>query len=180
MHFAKDVMTINPLTGTMTIIATLPASLDDYHFVKMAGHTNNGYIYAIGVRRDTTSGGGTQINPVIRFQTCGATPTAGCATASIQILGYLPQTAPTMNAWQLFNGDIAFDAYGNLFFATAAFQRAGTPAMGKYTNARLFRINAANLPTVPSGTSMTLILNYNTLDSTVINGVDLVVLVICI
>jgi len=169
----KDIMTINPLTGVMTIIATLPASMDEYHFVKMAGHNNNGYIYAIGVKRDTTSGGGTQLNPVLRFQTCGATPTAGCATASVQILGYLPQTAPTMNGWQLFNGDIAFDYAGNLFFATAAFERAGTPSMGKYTNARLFKINAASLPTsAGSGTiPMTLISDYNTLDSTVINGI---------
>jgi hypothetical protein len=128
----KDIMTINPLTGVMTIIATLPASLDDYHFVKMSGHNNNGYIYAIGVIRDTNIvAAAGKFNPVIRFQTCGATPTAGCATASVQILGYLPQTAPTMNGWQLFNGDIAFDYSGNLFFATAAFERAGSSRDGK-------------------------------------------------
>jgi hypothetical protein len=45
--------------------------------------------------------------------------------------------------------------------------------MGKYTNARLFKINAASLPT-SAGTGiipMSLIADYNTLDSTVINGI---------
>jgi len=168
----KDVITINPLTGVMTTIATLPSTLDQYHFVKMAAH-NNGWIYAIGVASDTDHAVavGGRINPVIRFQTCGLTPTLNCAAASIQILGYLPETPVIMDRWELFNGDIAFDAGGNLFFASAAFKRIS--GVNKYTDARLFRINAGSLPTSPgAGTiPMTLISDYNSLDSTVINGV---------
>jgi len=76
-----------------------------------------------------------------------------------------------MERWELFNGDIAFDNSGNMFFATAAFKRV--TGVSKYTDARLFRINAANLPTV-AGVGiipMTLISDYNTIDSTVLNGV---------
>jgi len=61
----KDIISINPMTGhSMTIIATLPASMDDYHFVKMAAH-NNGWVYAIGVARDTNVASvADKINPV--------------------------------------------------------------------------------------------------------------------
>ncbi len=171
----KDIICIDPATGhSMTVIATLPAGMDQYHFVKMAAH-NNGWVYAIGVARDTNhavaSGG--HINPVIRFQPC-LVPAAGCANASYQLLGYLPQTAPTMERWELFNGDIAFDNSGNMFFATAAFKRVtGPPSMNKYTDARLFRVDAASLPTGPGvGTiPMTLVSDYNGIDSTVLNGV---------
>lgn len=164
----KDIITINTLTGATTTIATTPASLDDYHFVKMTSG-NNGYIYAIGVHRDSASAAST-FNPLIRFQTCGGAPSAGCATATIQILGYLPSTG-TMYKWGLFNGDISFDNFGNLYFATAAYGVVGSGL--RYTDARLFRIDAANVPTTAgSGTiPMSLVADYNTLDSTIINGV---------
>lgn len=164
----KDVITINTLTGAMTTIATTPASLDDYHFVKMTSG-NNGYVYAIGVHRDSSSAAST-FNPLIRIPTCGGAPSAGCATAGIEILGYLPST-PGMYKWDLFNGDISFDNFGNLYFATAAY---GVVAGGlRYTDARLFRIAAANVPsTAGSGViPMSLVADYNTLDSTIINGV---------
>jgi len=170
----KDIICIDPMTGhTMTVIGTLPAGMDQYHFVKMASH-NNGWIYAIGVARDTNNAvaSGGHINPVIRFQPC-LVPALGCANASYQLLGYLPETAPTMERWELFNGDIAFDNVGNMYFATAAYKRTGTPAMAKYTDARLFRVNAASLPT-SAGTGtipMTLVSDYNGIDSTVLNGV---------
>lgn len=164
----KDIITINTLTGATTTIATTPVSLDDYHFVKMTSG-NNGYIYAIGVHRDSASAAST-FNPLIRFQTCGGAPSAGCATATIQILGYLPSTG-TMYKWGLFNGDISFDNFGNLYFATAAYGVVGSGL--RYTDARLFRIDAANVPTTAgSGTiPMSLVADYNTLDSTIINGV---------
>src|SRR4030095_4023888 len=84
-------------------------------------------------------------------------------------LGYLPSTA-LMYKWDLFNGDISFDAVGNLYFATAAFWRVN--GLGRYTDARLFRINAANIPAAAgAGTiPMSLVAEYNGLDSTVVNG----------
>ena len=174
-NLPKDIFTIDPVAGTSMVIgttsSTAPNDLDDYHFVKMAAHNTNGYIYAIGVVSDTTLVAANRVNPVIRFQTCGLTPTVGCATASIQILGYLPNTAPLMERWKLFNGDIAFDNAGNMYFATAAFQFVAS--FNRYTDSRLFRINAADLPTT-AGTGtipMSLVAEYNSLDSTVINGI---------
>src|SRR6185436_2048446 len=77
----KDILTINPVTATMTRIATMPVGLNGYHFVKMA-ISPSGVGYAIGVHRDSTTSA-TTFNPLIRFSTCGATPTADCATASV-------------------------------------------------------------------------------------------------
>ena len=174
-NLAKDIITIDPVTGTQTVIGTTSSSgandLDDYHFVKLAGHNSNGYIYAIGVVSDTTLVAADKVNPVIRFPTCGLTPTTGCATASIEILGYLPNTSPLMDHWKLFNGDIAFDNSGNMYFATAAFQFV--KSFNRYTDSRLFRVNAADLPT-SAGTGvipMSLVAEYDGLDSTVINGI---------
>jgi len=164
----KDIITIDPVTATMTVIATMPASLNAYHFVKMA-ISPSGVGYAIGVHRDSTTAAAT-FNPLIRFSTCGLTPSAGCATASVTILGYLPPTG-LMRKWLLFNGDISFDAVGNLFFVTAAFGRIG--GIGRYTDSRLFRINASDIPAVAgAGTiPMSLVAEYDILDSTVVNGI---------
>jgi len=164
---AKDFIAINTLTGAMSMIGTTPAALNDYHIVKMA-IAPSGLGYAIGVHRDSTSAANT-FNPLIRFSTCGIAPGPGCAAGTIVTLGYLPST-PSMYKWDLFNGDIAFDAVGNLYFATAAFWRVN--GLGRYTDARLFRINAANIPAgAGAGTiPMTLVAEYNGLDSTVVNG----------
>ncbi|MGB8195281.1 MAG: T9SS type A sorting domain-containing protein [Chitinophagaceae bacterium] len=167
----KDIITINPVTATMTVIGstpTAPTSLNNYHFVKVAV-SPNGYGYAIGVHRDST-GAALTFNPLIRFTTCGAVPTLNCST--IELLGYLPSTG-NMYKWLLFNGDIAFDIFGNMYFATAAFERVGT--ITRYTNARLFRIDASNIPsTAGTGTiPMSFVADYNGLDSTVINGIGL-------
>jgi hypothetical protein len=169
---AKDIITINPVTATQTVIATTPnnggGSLKDYHFVKLAV-APNGWGYAIGVKADT-SDVASSFNVLVRFSTCGSSPSAGCAT--IQTLGYLPSTG-NMYKWKLFNGDIAFDVSGNMYFATAAFDKVGSS--NKYTDARLFKINAADLPT-SAGTGtipMTFIADYDLLDSTVINGIGL-------
>ncbi|HEY0680329.1 MAG TPA: T9SS type A sorting domain-containing protein [Chitinophagaceae bacterium] len=167
----KDIITIDPVTGTQTVIGTTPTtptSLNNYHFVKMA-ISPDGYGYAIGVHRDTTSAAATY-NPLVRFTTCGAVPTAGCST--IELLGYLPSTG-NMYKQLLFNGDIAFDIFGNLYFATAAFERVAS--IYRYTDARLFRIDAADIP-VAAGTGtipMTFVADYDGLDSTVINGIGL-------
>lgn len=164
----KDIITINPVNGTQTVIASTPnnggSSLRNFHFVKLA-IAPNGYGYALGVHADN-SADATQFNPLVRFTTCGASPSAGCGT--ITLLGYL-QSGGIMDKWQLFNGDIAFDVNGNLYFATAAY------ANSKYTDARLFRINAADIPaSAGSGTiPMTFMADYNSLDSTVINGIGL-------
>ncbi len=171
----KDIITIDPVAGTQMVIGTTPSggpiNLDDYHFVKLAAHNTNGWIYGIGVVRDTTLVAIDKVNPVIRFQTCGLTPSVGCATGTIQILGFLPNTSPLMDHWKLFNGDIAFDNSGNMYFATAAFQFV--KSFNRYTDSRLFRVNAADLPTAAgSGTiPMSLVAEYDGLDSTVINGV---------
>lgn len=167
----KDVITIEPVTGAMTVIGTTPTSspnLNNYHFVKLA-ISPNGYGYAIGVHRDSSQAAAT-CNPLIRFTTCGAVPSAGCST--IELLGYLPSTGD-MYKWKLFNGDIAFDVLGNMYFATAAFDPIG--GILRYADARLFRINAADIPnTAGTGTiPMTFVADYDGLDSTVINGIGL-------
>jgi hypothetical protein len=166
----KDIYTINTVTNTMVRIGTTASSLNNYHFVKVA-ISPTGVGYAIGVHRDSTAASAT-FNPLIRFTTCGGAPVAGCSV--ITLLGYLP-TSPVgvIDKWRLFNGDIAFDQTGNLYFAAAAFGMAGT--INRYTDARLFRINAANIPTV-AGTGiipMSLVADYDLLDSTVVNGIAL-------
>jgi hypothetical protein len=167
----KDIITIDPVTAAVTVIGstpTTPVSMNNYHFVKLAV-SPNGYGYAIGVHRDSTAAANT-FNPLIRFTTCGAVPTTNCST--IEVLGYLPSNG-NMYKWLLFNGDIAFDVFGNMFFATAAFERVGT--ITRYTDARLFRIDAADIPTT-AGTGtipMTFMAEYDGLDSTVINGIGL-------
>ena len=60
---------------------------------------------------------------------------------------------------------------GNLYFITAAFGRVG--GIGRYTDSRLFRINATDIPAV-GGTGtipMSLVSEYDILDSTVVNGI---------
>lgn len=168
---AKDIISIDPVTAAMTVVGTTPATLNNYHFVKMAV-APNGFAYAIGVNRDTSQPAAT-FNPLVRFSTCGPTPTAGCATPTITILGYLPTTG-NMYKWKLFNGDIAFDFAGNLYFCTAAYEKISGTTMA-YTNARLFKIDVANIPTT-AGTGiipMTLMADYPALDSTVMNGIAL-------
>jgi Secretion system C-terminal sorting domain len=181
----KDIIRINTLTNTKTVIGTTPSAstvnvptssfttkgLDDYHFVKMAiSPTGTGY--AIGVIRDTTLAGygSTYCNPLISFTTCGVgLPTAGCST--IKLLGFLPNSPSNMTNWQLFNGDIAFNATGDLYFATAAFSKVnGIP---RYTNARLFKILSTDIPSTSgiAAIPMSFVADYNTLDSTVINGI---------
>ncbi len=174
----KDFITINTLTNTMTTIGTTPSVvtanvpivLDNYHFVKMAvSPTGTGY--AIGVFRDTTLGSfsAATCNPLISFTTCGGVPSAGCST--IKLLGFLPNL-PLMSNWNVFNGDIAFNSVGDLYFATAGFSFVnGIP---RYTDARLFKINAIDIPsTAGTGTiPMSFVADYNALDSTVINGIS--------
>ena len=168
---AKDIIAIDPVAATTTVVGTTPTTLSNYHFVKLA-IAPDGFAYAIGVNRDTSQPANT-FNPLVRFSTCGSLPTAGCATASITVLGYLPTTG-NMYKWKLFNGDIAFDVSGNLYFATAAYDKLSGTTM-VYSDARLFKIKVTDIPTT-AGTGiipMSLISEYNSLDSTVINGIAL-------
>ena len=174
----KDFIDINPVTGAMTIIATTPTTtnanvldlLTNYHFVKLA-ISPGGIGYAIGVHRDTTLGSFTsaKCNPLISFTTCGGAPTPNCST--IKLLGYLSNSTTLTSNYRLFNGDIAFDNAGNLYFLTVALARIS--GSSRYTDARLFRISSANIPTTP-GTGqipLSLVSDYNGLDSTVVNGI---------
>jgi hypothetical protein len=164
----KDILTRNTLTNTTVRIATTPTSLRDYHFVKLA-ISPLGVGYMIGVHRSNSAPAAT-FNPVVRFNTCGGTPTAGCATASVVVLGYLPDV-PASTRWELFNGDIAFDQQGNMYYASAAYRFIN--GGWRYSDARLFRIDVSDIPT-SAGTGvipMTLLADYNSLDSTVVNGV---------
>ncbi len=175
----KDIIDINPVGGAMTVIATTPAGislpnvpdvLSNYHFVKLAV-SPGGIGYAIGVHRDTTLGSFTsaKCNPLISFTTCGGGVAVNCST--IKLLGYLSNAFPITTNYRLFNGDIAFDNAGNIYFLTVGFARVA--GNGRYTDARLFRISAANIPSVP-GTGqipLSLIADYNGLDSTVGNGI---------
>jgi Secretion system C-terminal sorting domain len=164
----KDIITIDPVTGTMTTIGTTPSTLNSHHFVKLA-ISPTGVGYAIGVARSTSTGPAT-FSPLIRFTTCGASPTNNCS--NITLLGYLP-AGTNMYKNKLFNGDIVFDNYGNLLFLTVAFDSAGSVI--KYTNARLFRIEATDIP-AGAGTGiipMSFVADYDNLDSTVVNGIAL-------
>ncbi len=167
----KDIITIDPQapTATGTVIATT-VGMDNYHFVKLA-IAPNGFGYAIGVHRDSTAPAST-FNPLIRFSTCGGSPSAGCANASLITLGYLPPTGNTYK-WKIYNGDIAFDNTGNLYFLSAAYENVG--GMGKYTNARLYRVNAADIPGVAGvGTiPMSFVADYDIIDSTGVSGIAL-------
>ena len=173
----KDIIAINPLTGGTTVIATTPTLtnanvpdlLTNYHFVKLA-ISPGGIGYAIGVQRDTvTSFNSAKCNPLISFTTCGATVLAGCST--IKLLGYLSNSVVQTKNWNLFNGDIAFDNAGNLYFLTVGFHDVN--GNGRYCDARLLRIAAANIPLVPGTGSIPLsvVADYNGLDSTVVNGI---------
>jgi hypothetical protein len=168
---AKDIYSINTLAATTVVIGTTPSALNAYHFVKVA-ISPTGVGYAVGVLDDTTSLTKKESNPLISFSTCGGTPSAGCATASITLLGYL-DSMTNAKRWDLFNGDIAFDNAGDLYFATASFGKVGASTFGKYKDARLFRVAKANIPaSAGSGLiPMTMVADYNTLDSTVINGI---------
>jgi hypothetical protein len=168
----KDIITINPVAPTATgiVIASTPAALDNYHFVKMAV-SPSGIGYAIGVHRDSSTAAAT-FNPLIRFSTCGALPVANCANGTVLTLGYLPNT-PASYKQHVYNGDIAFDWNGNLYFLSASFEKVGTKS--KYTNARLFRIKAADIPSV-AGVGvipMTFLADYTILDSTGVSGIAL-------
>ena len=174
----KDFIDINPVSGVMTMIGSTPTVatvdvpdiLSNYHFVKLA-ISPGGIGYAIGVHRDTTLGSFTsaKCNPLISFTTCGGAPIANCST--IKLLGYLSNSTSMTTNYRLFNGDIAFDAGGNLYFLTVGFARIN--GNGRYTDARLFRISSANIPLVVGTGSipLTLIADYNGLDSTVVNGI---------
>ncbi len=153
-----------------TQIAVLPTRLNNYHFVK-AAIAPDGNGYAIGVNRDTSSALDDTCNVLIRFSTCGLSPSKGCGSAAVTILGYLPKTTISRE-WQLYNGDILFDSYGNLFFASSAFQGFAS-SVSKYTDARLFRINHADIPTsAGSGfIPMSLVADFNGLDSMGVSGV---------
>ncbi len=172
----KDFITINTLTATATVIATTPSvstanvphanGLDDYFFVKMAiSPTGTGY--AIGVSRDTTITTPATANPLISFTTCAGAPSVGCST--IKLLGFLP-VAPKSTNWDLYNGDIAFTSTGDLYYMSAGYHRI--KGNGRYDDLRLFKIDALNIPSVPGVGSipMTFLADYNTLDSTVLNG----------
>ena len=168
----KDIFTVNTAAPLPTplIIGTTPAALDPYHIVKTA-ISPNGFGYAIGVHRDSSQPAAT-CNPLIRFSTCGFTPSAGCATASIITLGYLPPTGMTYK-WKVYNGDIAFDNSGNMYYLSAAFERVS--GLSRYTDARLFRMNAADIPAVAGAGSipMTFVADYNIIDSTGVSGIAL-------
>lgn len=160
----KDIIAINTLlpTPTMTVIGTTPISEGDYHIVK-AAISPNGWGYAIGVDRGVNASN--VYNPLYRFKVC---TTPGCANGAgnFDLLGYLPDTG-MMKTMNLFNGDIAFDNSGNLYFLSAAY------ASGKYTDSRLFKIKSTDIPS-SAGTGiipMSFIADYDALDSTGCSGI---------
>ncbi len=165
---AQNVIATTPNSSTASVPTGRATGLNDYHFVKMTVNQAGTFIYALGVIRDTTLSTPATANPLIRMTACG---TSGCANAGMMLLGYLPPTPSLMANWAVYNGDIAFDNAGNLFFATVAF--ANVNAVGRYTDARLFEIYAADIPTVVgSGTiPMHFIADYNGLDSTAMDGI---------
>lgn len=162
----KDILAISTLLPTPTVITigTTPTSVNDYHIVK-AAISPNGWGYAIGVDRGVNASN--IYNPLYRFKVCTTTNCANGA-GNFDLLGYLPDTgiSKTMN---LYNGDIAFDNSGNLYFLSSAY------GGGKYTDARLFKINSADIP-ASAGTGtipMHFIADFDALDSTGCSGIAL-------
>jgi hypothetical protein len=86
------------------------------------------------------------------------------------LLGYLPSTA-LLNKWQVFNGDMAFASNGDLYISTVGYQYIN--GSGRYANARLFKILAANIPTVAGGGALTtqFLADYVALDSSAVDGI---------
>jgi len=168
----KDLIMIDPIapTASGTVIGTITGTtggidLDEYHFVKMA-IAPNGFGYALGVYRRTTGAAATY-NILIRYSLCATT---NCST--IQLLGFLPSGGIT-DKNNLFNGDIAFDGTGNLYFLASSFQPVGS--ITKYTDTRLFKILSTDIPSLPgTGTiPMSFLNDFNSLDSTGASGIAL-------
>lgn len=168
----KDIIMIDPLapTATGTVIGTIndvpdgaggPTNMDNYHFVK-AAVSPNGWGYAVGVNRSSGASSGT-FNPIIRFSLCA---TAGCST--IQLIGYISNDNAISRGMELFNGDITFDAAGNMYFFASAY----STSVNKYTHSRLFRINASDLPGSPGSGEipMQFLADYDNIDSTGASG----------
>jgi hypothetical protein len=176
MSFAggpKDFIAINTLAATTAVIATTPSALtanvpiagglDNYFFVKM-GVSVGGTGYAIGVSRDTTATTPATCNPLISFTACG---TAACST--IKLLGFLPPGVLTDN-WKIYNGDLAFNSTGDLYYLSIGFHQVN--GNSRYTDLRLFKILATDIPST-AGVGiipMSFVADYNSLDSTVLNG----------
>ena len=168
----KDIVMIDPLapTASGTVIGTIndlpdgsggPTNMDNYHFVK-AAVAPNGWGYAVGVNRDAGAGSST-FNPVVRFSLCG---TLNCST--MQLIGYISNDNAVSRGMNLFNGDITFDATGNLYFFASALN-SGT---NRYTDSRLFRIDFADIPTGP-GTGeidINFVADYDLIDTTGASG----------
>lgn len=156
-YLEKDLYVSNALTGLKTKIADLPASLNNYYFVKIAVGPN-GWVYSLSTNRST---GGTPDTKLIRFNSCA---TANCAT--VEIIGSIPFTS--FNANLLYNGDLAFDFGGNLY----VFGSEIDPATSSYVKAAVFRINAADIPSVAGTVNVpiTKIGDIPALDALVISG----------
>jgi hypothetical protein len=156
----KDIYSFNPVTGARVRIATTPSSLNNYHFVKAAVYVNQ-YIYALGVHRQP--GTGDQV--LIRFSTCGASPATGCGT--VQILGYIP--AASVPAVNMFNGDLAFNSSGDMYLAVSKLNTA----TNLFTDAAMYKINYADLPTTPGTGNIPISFLYDLdlLDGSAVNGV---------
>jgi hypothetical protein len=156
----KDIYSFNPVTGARVRLATTPASLNNYHFVKAAVYVNQ-YIYALGVHRQP--GSGDQV--LIRFSTCGASPSAGCGV--VEILGYIP--AATVPAVNMFNGDLAFSGNGDMYMAVSKLNTA----TNTYTDAAMYKIKYADLPVVPGigNIPVSFLYDLDLLDGTAVNGV---------
>jgi hypothetical protein len=173
----KDIIMIDPLapTATGTVVATIndvpdgfggPTNMDNYHFVK-AAIAPSGFGYTIGVNRNSGAGTST-FNPIVRFTPC-AVPSAGCADASLRLMGYISNDQAVSTGMNLFNGDITFDAAGNMYFFASALN-TGT---NRYTDSRLFRINAGDIPAAPTTGEVPIqfVADYNLIDTTGASGV---------
>jgi hypothetical protein len=162
---SKDIWAANAITGTKTKIAdALPTALNGFYFVKMAV-APDGYVYSLSTDRAYA---GTPRTKLIRFRSCG---TANCATTapnSIEILADIPFSSFDANV--LYNGDMAFDVYGNMYI----FGSEIDPSIGSYVKAGLFRINVGDIPTsapaVPGIIPITRIGDVPALDALVISG----------
>jgi hypothetical protein len=128
---------LNPLGTRVKVNDDIGVAVNGHWFVKMA-MGNDGYGYALSTRRTLSSDIANGDTRLIRFNSC---MTADCS--NVQVLAIIPRAS--FDPYNLYNGDIAFDALGDMYI----FGSALNPTTSKYTGSGIYRIRAANIPTVP-------------------------------
>jgi hypothetical protein len=134
----KRLFTYDSNTGTRSRIQTLTAFGNEY-YVKMA-MSQAGFGYMISTERLLADS--MQPARLVRFTECNT----GNTCSNVITLGFID--ASVMPNYHQFNGDIAFDNLGDLYIFGSRLQYFTATGTTGYSNAYVYRIRAANIPTV--------------------------------